>query len=219
MSLLNWHLRDEQVAVWTDTLKTDELGEAAGLCAKVLVMPHLNMLVGCTGIHELFLRWTYYLSGLAQGFEVADLNGQAEKHLPAIWADLVPIGTSYRSTIRHWGWSDRYQRFVGFSFRSVDDFRSEVMPYTLALSPEPSEDLRGKPIETSEQMQALILDQQRAGLEAEEHHRVFIGGELLRFDLFRTETGALGSCSTKLGVLPGYSEVVARLSPSSQGAG
>ncbi|WP_292047719.1 MULTISPECIES: hypothetical protein [unclassified Brevundimonas] len=187
MSLMNWHLTPGGVQVMTDTLATDVDGAPAKFVAKVVAIPHLDLIIGCTGYHEMILGWQHLLMSAAAGLSIDDLDEMATCVLPILWSDLFPEGAGDRLTsMRHWGWSPREERFVGRVYRSWEGFTP------LALPDEPCAGFQPKPLPehlgthtTFDELVEVAMGQQQAGLaEAPPTH---VGGDLLVFEMSKAD--------------------------------
>lgn len=198
MSLLNWTLSATGVQVMTDTLATDFDGSPMKFVAKVFAIPHLDLIVGGTGFHQIIMGWQHLLMSAAPGLSIDDMDEMAARALPVLWRDLFPFGDEdHLSTIRHWGWSPKEQRFVGRSYRSRDGFEPERMQEGMAFQPDPLPEHRGIQFETFDQLVEVALGQQRHGLADEPGKQTFIGGDLLTFEMSKAEDGPVVTSISK----------------------
>lgn len=213
MSLLNWQLTPDGVLVMSDTLCTMN-EEPHKFVPKVTHLAHLDMLMGLTGYHNIFLQWNHLLSEQAPGLGIDDLDDFAASALPVLWGLLFPFGTEFRTTVRHWGWSRKEGRFVGRSFRSVDGFAAEVMPDGFGWSPDPAPGVDPGAVETFSDMVEVAMSQQAFGLTPPEgERRTFVGGDLILHTM-DASTGAVVTTSQKVRQFADYEahlEAVQRL--------
>jgi len=205
MSLLNWQLASDGVLVMSDTLCTlNEQPYKFG--PKVSHLAHLDMLMGVTGYHDVFLRWSHLLNGHAPGLGIDDLDDYAATALPILWDSMFPFGTDFRTTVRHWGWSEREGRFVGRSFRSTDGFAAEVMPDGFGWSPDPAPGVNPADVTTFDDMVEVAMGQQAFGLTPPDGEpRTYVGGDLILHSM-GSDAGAVVTTSQKVQRFASYDE-------------
>lgn len=204
MSLLNWQLGPEGVLILSDTLCTSLEGEPLKLVPKVAHLPHLDMVMGLTGFHNVFLQWNYLLSQASPGLDIDELDDFAAETLPVIWSSMFPFGATARTTIRHWGWSEKSGRFVGRSFRSVDGFQCEAMPDGFGFSPDPAPGEDPATVATIEDMVRVAVGQQAYGLNPPEGElQTYVGGDLIAHSMAR-DGEATVVASNKVSRFPHY---------------
>ena len=84
------------------------------------------------------------------------------------------------TTLYHFGFDERAGRFVGFAYRSADDFRSEPLPQGFGLKPAPDWPIDGRKITRLPEHFIAIAKKQKAQDEAAEaSKRVMVGGKLV----------------------------------------
>lgn len=211
MSLLNWQLAPDGVLVMSDTLSTlDE--QPHKFVPKVTHLAHLDMLMGMTGFHNIYLQWNHLLSEQAPGLSIDDLDDFAASALPVLWSMMFPFGSEHRTTVRHWGWSPKEGRFVGRSFRSVDGFVAEVMPDGFGWSPDPAPGVDPGEVTTFDDVVAVAMGQQAFGLTPPDGEpRTYVGGDLILHSM-GSDAGAVVTTSQKVQRFASYEEHLAAVS-------
>ena len=181
MSLLMYSLHPDGVSVWTDTLATTPAGVPAFLVSKATALPHLGAVVAVTGALQVGTRWVEAVttSMVCRDFGMLDrltpdpLRGIAKR----VAAEFGPItGTS---TVYHFGYSDSLDQYVGFAYRSTNDYASERLPDgSFGVKPHPTKLPSSAPAATEDvvELATTIRREQEALAEAD---RIHIGGDLV----------------------------------------
>jgi hypothetical protein len=136
MTILNFALLEDAVYVMTDTLVTTDGTDPCFFTTKVHVVPHLNGLVAGTGALGFILAWSRHLLGGLLSVDIA----HADEFVPGILRGLrntMPeeFEGERTATIYHFGYDEADRRFVGFAYRSTDDFESEPLAYGVGTKP------------------------------------------------------------------------------------
>lgn len=143
---------------------------------KFLPVPECNLVAAGTGHGGFINGWFEQLHANHGWASIEDLNSKA----PDIFRASVNGGGGLgelTATIYHFGYSDREQRYVGYAYRSKDNFRSVRLSYVLACKPVvpvvPIDDMR-----FPEFLIDIVLEQQRRDCLMPIAERVGIGGEI-----------------------------------------
>jgi hypothetical protein len=179
MSLLMFFVAPTQAVVVTDTLATTPEGDPFLYVSKCFVVPHLDMVIAGTGVGSLGARWSARVQEnlLCRGIEMLDLH--APEALRMLWGELEtehgPIDRT--STIYHFGRAESSGEYVGFAYRSADNFESDPRPHGFGIKPPPDNGLEGTPedIDGWIEMAKRVRVEQEAADPAE---RLYIGGAL-----------------------------------------
>jgi hypothetical protein len=179
MTALNFSLQEDGVYAVADTLVTSDRFAPAFFTSKILPVPHLNGLICGTGSLEFILEWWRQVLGGMLATDLSHLDEFAPDSLRTIWADPAVPKLTATSTIYHLGFDDREDRFVGYAYRSTDDFRSEPLEYGTRMKPafEGAGQIATFPDDFVE-----VCRQQRAyqdGIPPED--RVFVGGHVVAY--------------------------------------
>jgi hypothetical protein len=202
MSLLMVHHEPEGVIIVTDTLATTVQGESHLLVTKCGIVPHLNLVIAGTGIAHLSAVWWGLVMEAVLCRDVDMLNLHAPDALRAEWSKIeahLPDGTE-TATIYHFGLSEERNIYVGYAYRSKNDFESEELEPAFRVKPEPRNGLDDVP-ESLEGMVALALQIKQEQDERTASDRIYIGGELV---LTVLQNGAINA--TKLYRWPDFEE-------------
>lgn len=179
MSLLMVLLRAEAVTVITDTLATTPAGEPYLLVSKCAIEPQLEMVIAYTGLANLGARWVPAMRESILCRDIDNLDSHAPEMLRSILTDLRRQHGEFESsgTIYHFGWSPERDQYVGYAYRSDDDFRSESLDPGFRIKPHPAGGF-----ETPESLEGMIELAERVKAEqdaARAEDRIFVGGELV----------------------------------------
>lgn len=181
MSALNWYADRTQVLLFTDTLVTDDLGNARNWTAKVFPIVHKRMLMASTGIHETGLSWWRLLNERMTARNVADLDEHAPNVLRHLWGSIAQqpdFSPDLTSTIYHFGFDDADVMRV-FAYRSENGFESEEVGEGVRFKPSAGTTDFDPITDSIAFMEAQIAHQ--STLPAGQ--RVYIGGEVLCYRL------------------------------------
>jgi hypothetical protein len=171
--------------VWTDTLATTPAGVPAFLVSKATVLPHLGVVVAFTGALQVGTRWVEAVttSMVCRDFDMLDrltpdpLRGIEKKAVE----EFGPVtGTS---TVYHFGYSDSLEQYVGFAYRSTNDYASErLLDGSFGVKPNPKKLPSSAPA-TPEEVVVLATTIRREQEAMAEADRLYIGGDLVLIHL------------------------------------
>lgn len=182
MTVINFALLPDGVAVVADTLVTNDRFEPSFFTSKVHVVPHLSALICGTGNLGFILDWSRQLLGGMLAVDVTHLDEFAQDSLRRLHADRPAAErNALTSTIYHLGFDEQADRFVGFAYRSTADFVSERLDYGVRTKPGYSGELPMErfPDDFVEVCRAQRAEQDR--LPPDE--RVFIGGHVVAYTM------------------------------------
>ncbi|MCK4873255.1 MAG: hypothetical protein KAS72_11060 [Phycisphaerales bacterium] len=130
MTALLFFLEPERVCIAMDTcsLSIEDDGEhlPGPFCSKMLLLPHLQIVVCGTGIRSLIYYWSAFLQQNAVARDVTELDNIARAKLPEL-ADECGVTESLTSTIYHFGYWPAEKRMRGFAYRSANGFETEQL--------------------------------------------------------------------------------------------
>ena len=175
----------EGIVVMTDTYATTPEGDPRTFTSKVYAVPHLNLIIGGTGVGQLAERWFACIQSdmLVRDIETLDLH--APDALQRIWAGFHDefdgfaraVEDGATSTIYHFGFTEEGQP-IRYAYRSVRNFESEEFTEPgFGVKPGPEWDFEVP--ESLEEMVAVagrLRQQEDAKPKAE---RVHLGGDLI----------------------------------------
>jgi hypothetical protein len=166
--------------VWivTDTLATDLEGEPYLLVSKCLAVPHLELAVTFTGVANVGQEWMQCVQSrtLATDIDMVDLH--APDALRAVCEEL-DCPDDETSTIYHLGFSPNANAYVGYVYRSTNDFQSEEMIPSFRIKPDPPDGVGTESPSAEEEIIALA-EAIRANEDTKPRgERIYVGGELV----------------------------------------
>lgn len=172
------HHAEDGVIVITDTLATTVDGESRCLVTKCAVVPHLSMVIAGTGIAQLSARWVALVMESMLCRDIDMLDRHAPTAIRDLWAELDRTGIpTQTSTVYHFGLSEDRGHYVGYAYRSDEDFESEPLEPGFRVKPQPRS--MGNAPQSLEELVAMaceIRSEQDARPAAE---RIYIGGDLV----------------------------------------
>lgn len=199
MTMVNWFLGPDGVAVLTDTVCCSlEYNGPFLLMDKARAVQRMGVIVTGGGDSR-FLRQAFaHVSDVSLATDVGSLREELPTVLRMLgqWlhpitlepAQLSPEGLSYiPNKIAAFGWSEPHDRFVGFHCRSRDDYAAESIPDGLSCMPPPENppELDAMTLGPADLLPMAML--QKAEDDARPAgRRYFLGGELLVHEAIRS---------------------------------
>lgn len=183
MTVLNFAITPDGIFVLMDSLVTQD-DEPAFFTSKAMPVPHLNGIICGTGLQKVFHLWSLRVLGGMVAFDLPDLDQFATDSLRDVWSELPEeerqAGTS---TIYHFGYDSASDEFLGYAYRSTNDFESEQLMHGVATKPPYAGDLPmgGFPDDFVEVCRTQRIEQQSVALG----ERVHIGGQLAAYMMLR----------------------------------
>lgn len=178
MSSLIFHTQPDMAIVATDTLAVNQAGTPVNWTTKAILIPHLQMIVAGTGVAGVCGRWFLRINEdmAVRGIENLDIHAQQGlEDLYARYSEEVGFLPELRTTIYHFGISEKSGEVVAFAYRSENGFRSERLSHGLKFKPEcdveMGDDIRSGLIQMMDSQRAI----QASKPEAE---RIHIGGAI-----------------------------------------
>jgi hypothetical protein len=185
MTVLNFAITQDGVFVVMDTLVTCDNGPAF-FTSKATPVPHLNGLICGTGFQRFFHLWSLRVLGGIVSLDISHLDQYATENLREVWDELPDeqrrAGTS---TIYHFGYDRCDDEFVGYAYRSTNDFESEQLPCGIATKPPYLGNLPlvGFPDDFVEVCRAQRTEQDQIASE----DRVYMGGQVTAYTMQRNQ--------------------------------
>lgn len=192
MTLLNWEMAPDRVLIFSDTLSlTGDDHLPRSFMTKVHPVPHLNGVVTGTGIGAITMGFVRHVIEDMVTQSVAQLSTFAPDIIRGLWDDLAPeIPSGATATIYLFGLGPEGD-FVGYAFRSTNDFVAEPLPYARAAKPPPADLSKVMAVETLEDWIQVAHVQQAEDRALPRAKRVGIGGDLWIYLLSRLDDGTL----------------------------
>lgn len=177
MTALAFVLQPDQICIAMDTLVVGaEDKMPMHFQRKFLPLTNSNLLIAGTGLVNLINGWFEHVSSFPDLGDIDDINIFAPTSLAASVRAVGGLGKN-TTTLYHFGYSKSEARYVGYAYRSTNDFLSERLQYALGFKPqvhvEPSVN-----IEFPSFLINIILEQQRQDRLLAIDKQVGIGGEI-----------------------------------------
>lgn len=188
MSLLIFRHLKEGIQVITDTLATNAKGHPYLLVSKSYIVPHLDMVIGTTGISAIGQEW----AGCVFSKILCRNIDMIAEHTPSCLRDIQLSVTNrlnsdgFDSTIYHFGYSDRYKQYVRYAFRSTSNYEAELITQPgFAIKPEPQGewDIPETPADVVALAERVRAEQRQRPSPDQIH----IGGELIAVTLTNSQ--------------------------------
>jgi len=177
MTALVFALQPDQVCIAMDTLVVDA-NDKMPLCfqRKFAVFPQVNLVVAGTGLANLIYAWFSVLQSLPEQRAIDQINETAPFVLSSL-ANSCPGTDVTTTTLYHFGYSDRERQYVGYAYRSEQQFRADRLQYALGYKPvvpvTPTDDIRFPGF-----LVDIVLEQQRQDQLLSVSEKVGVGGEI-----------------------------------------
>lgn len=196
MTVLNFLLLDEIVFILSDTLLSDaDKVQPLLFTSKVHPVPHWQGLITGTGSSPFILDWFTTAVGSLLARDLVHVD----QYAPSLLRSLFPKhtyepenGREITSTIYHFGYSPEEKRFVGFAYRSTDNFESERLPYAFGIKPDPKQPLDLAAV-TALPADFIPIAELQKDIEKNRPltSRVGVGGQLIAYalEVIRDESG------------------------------
>lgn len=196
MTALNWELAPDHVLILSDSLAlTGEDHRPAFMTTKVFTLPHLGLCIAGTGAQPLAERFWAHANSKCVASGVAHLDVYASDILRDLWLKLhsepdyeTVEARLFTSTVYVYGWSAVDKAFIGFAYRSANDFVSEPLSYGIAAKPAPNSGELPE-INGFTELVELLLLQKQEDRERPRMERIGIGGEIIMTLMVRDEPG------------------------------
>ena len=189
MTVLDFHIQEDEIYLITDTMVSEAQSmEPILFTTKVFPVPHWEGLICGTGIMQFINNWFHKAVSNILATDVVLLDEFAPDQLRELWArGYVENEGDYSSTIYHFGFNRTENRFVGFGYRSTNDFISERLEYGTLIKPNPENldnfELTNFPEDFIELAESQKLEDESKPVS----ERVGVGGSVIAYRLLRQE--------------------------------
>lgn len=187
MTVLNWQLNPQFVAIYSDSLALDAADRRPrSMTTKVYVAAHLDACIAGTGI-PLSLPFYQRVVGSYVVADVVHLDEFASELLSELYEEYKHTGLT--STVYTFGWSAKESRYVGFAYRSTHNFQSEPLGYGVAVKPAPNDPSLLGELYDQNALIELIKIQAEEDRARPRMERVGIGGDITLWLMNRDPAG------------------------------
>lgn len=133
MTALMFVLSKDSVVIGMDTLAVlPDDKSPHKYASKAFMLPHLGAVICGTGVFQLPLDWYVDIQSNLIARDMDFMNEIAPDRLRQIWSRIGAPGTS---TVYHFGYSPGEDAYVGYAFRSTNDFIGERLEYGIGIKP------------------------------------------------------------------------------------
>lgn len=177
MTALIYALQPDQVCLAMDTLTVSaEDRTPLRFQTKFLVLPHLNMVIAGTGLADLVTQWFLFVNGSMVVRDIDHVDLFASGALRKAEAECPGTDLS-TTTLYHFGYSQEQKCYVGYAYRSANNWASERIPYALGVKP-PVPVPNTDDIQFPQFLIELMAEQRRADQLLPLAQQVGIGGDV-----------------------------------------
>lgn len=177
MTALVFTVQPDQICLGMDTLVV-AANDKTPLCyqTKFTILPHLNLVIAGTGLASLVTGWFHFVNGSMVVQDIEHLNAFAPDALRRVTAQCE--GTDLTTTtLYHFGYATLEKRYIGYAYRSTNNWESDQLPDALGFKPV----VRNVPTDNIQFPQFLtdiVTEQRRQDLLLPLSERVGIGGDI-----------------------------------------
>ena len=190
MTILNFVLDEKGVYLLTDTVASDpDDMEPINFTTKVFPAPHWQGLICGTGILQFITAWYVHAITSIVAKDIKHLDQFAPDILRSRFTEFQEQANGeFTSTIYHFGFDDLAGKFIGFAYRSTNDFDSEQLDYGIGLKPNPEvdpPDIIEFPIDLIPIAELQKVKDAKKPLD----QRVGVGGQLISYVMRHVDVG------------------------------
>ncbi len=176
MTALNFVLQENQVCLTMDTLSLSADGrEPLAYVTKFVVLPHLQLIVAGTGHGKILSEWYALARCSVIATDIEHLNQYASDAINEI--AINQEFNEMNTTIYHFGYSENRERFIGYAYRSKNNWVSEELKEGIGIKPPIKYDF-GEDFELPSSFVELMISQRELDLGQPFEERVGIGGDI-----------------------------------------
>lgn len=138
MTALIYWLDENHFWLAMDTLARDVEKRSLSFTSKIYPLPHISGVMAGTGLSNFVSDWSVLVQTSCVVRDIHHLDRYASEALIEIYKkykDETEAGT----TIYHFGFSRRENKFIGFAYRSEKNFKSEHLVYGMGIKPSPKD--------------------------------------------------------------------------------
>jgi hypothetical protein len=175
MTAFNFLFEPERVCIAMDTLMVlPDSKRPFKYASKISPLPHLGGVMCGTGLMQLVIDWFVCIQTAIIVRDIPHLDQFTRNQLQNI-ARKYDFSSGLSSTIYHFGYSHREQRYRGFAYRSEKDFASEELEYGFGIKPR----VEFRPVQSLPQAFIEMVERQRLeDRKKPTNEQVGIGGDI-----------------------------------------
>lgn len=170
---------EDKVLVATDTLATHPDGRPFKFTTKAFIVPHLKLIMACTGLAGFLGRWFIRVNDRFVVKGIDNLDQHAPGVLPSLWQECkqeFSIPDDLRTTVYHFGLSENTGLIHSFRYASTEKFQSyRFDQYGVLAKPECTFAAQLSPLDDIVKM---MTEQRAIQATKPKDDRVYVGGEI-----------------------------------------
>lgn len=177
MTALNFLINEDSICLAMDTLSINSIERIPHtFSTKFLILPHLNIIAAGTGDASLISEW---LSFIRENIIARDID-HVNQYVPDALRDIAIKYTELETvtcTIYHFGYSIQRDRFLGYAYRSTNNWTSEELLSGVGIKPAVTYDF-GNEFKIPDSFIELIKYQAELELIKPLDEKIGIGGDI-----------------------------------------
>jgi len=134
MSILNFLYTDEYVIAMADTLASTAGGIPHMFVTKIFALPHINTIICGTGNYNTVLAWCNFIQTSVIANNVDDLDQISPENIRNIY-NKITGDNLISTTIYHFGFIEKEGKYLGYAYRSKNNFVSEKLEKGFGIKP------------------------------------------------------------------------------------
>ena len=179
MTAINYIIEEDSVRLYMDTLSilsTDK--KPLNYTTKFIALPHLDTVIAGTGDAGFVNNWMFSVKGSVAIKDIDHLNELTPGELAAI-SSIHSEFKGVTATIYHFGYSPSKKRFVGYVYKSAENWNPDLQKDLCNLKPPIKFDTkRAGAGFSSDEMVEVMLCQRKADLIKPLGDKIGIGGDI-----------------------------------------
>lgn len=186
MTALIYFLHPDYIILATDSLATTEDSSPIRFVTKIMPLPHIKSVICGTGSFELIIDWFSFIQKHIIAKDIHLIDKLAPEYIRNIYYSY-PKENQINSTIYQFGYDIKEMKFVGYAYRSTDNFNSEKLIYGIGIKPpdvmEDAELILWKENDIYKKIINLIIKQKEIENKKDSKDKVGIGGAIYIFQM------------------------------------
>lgn len=187
MTALNFVIQENQICIALDTLSLEaDDHEPFAYMTKFILLPHLKTIVTGTGLGIFVSEWMAQARSNVLAKDTEHLNQYTPNSLRKLASQCPPL-IDRTATIYHFGYSEIREKFIGYAYRSTNNWISEELQYGIGMKPVIDYTFSNN-LELPKEFIALMTKQREEDLNLPVSDRLGIGGEIHFINMNQTGT-------------------------------
>jgi hypothetical protein len=176
MTALNFVIQENQVCLAMDTLSISANDRKPhAYVTKFIALPHLQLIVAGTGHGDILSEWFALVRSSVVATDIEHLNQYATDAISKIASNQEQNEIS--ATVYHFGYSKNKKRFIGYAYRSTNNWVPEELKEGIGIKPAIKYNFEDD-FQLPSSFVKLIIRQRELDLELPLEERIGIGGDI-----------------------------------------